>query len=193
MPSSIMNLGKPSSIPPLVIDYGFQGIVNVDNTFISIYLVDKVGRRKLLLQACCQMLVSQFAIGAILATNLSETGMLNKTLTSVVVFPVCTYVMLFAWSWGPLGLLIPSETFLLETRTTDFAFKVGTNKIFTSLIAQVFLDYTLHNASLHFLFSGWIIVMGLFVNFLLPETKGVPIDSMVERVWMHHPIWKRLF
>ncbi|XP_060190933.1 sugar transport protein 8-like [Lycium barbarum] len=35
------------------------GLVNVGNTFVSIYLIDKVGRRKLLLQACCQMLISQ--------------------------------------------------------------------------------------------------------------------------------------
>lgn len=35
------------------------GLVNVCSTFVSIYAVDKVGRRKLLLQACCQMLVSQ--------------------------------------------------------------------------------------------------------------------------------------
>ncbi|WMV53160.1 hypothetical protein MTR67_046545 [Solanum verrucosum] len=91
------------------------GIVNVGSTFVSIYLVDKVGRRKLLLQACCQMLISQLAIGAILLTSLSETGTLNRTLAAIVVLRVCTYVMSFAWSWGPLGWLIPSETFPLET------------------------------------------------------------------------------
>lgn len=35
------------------------GLVNVGSTFVSIFLVDKVGRRKLLLQACVQMLISQ--------------------------------------------------------------------------------------------------------------------------------------
>lgn len=34
--------------------------------------------------------------------------------------------------------------------------------------------------------------MGLFVLFLLPETKSVPIDVMVERVWKRHPVWKKL-
>ncbi|KAG5620940.1 hypothetical protein H5410_006158 [Solanum commersonii] len=149
------------------------GIVNVGSTFVSIYLFDKVGRRKLLLQACCQMLISQLAIGAILVTkykrdyrrklllqaccqmlisqlaigailvtSLSETGTLDRTLTIIVVLLVCTYVMSFAWSWGPLGWLIPSETFPLETRTTGFAFAVSTNMLFTSIIAQLFL--TIH-------------------------------------------------
>ncbi|KAH0729078.1 hypothetical protein KY289_000266 [Solanum tuberosum] len=170
------------------------GIVNVGSTFVSIYLVDKVGRRKLLLQACCQMLISQLAIGAILVTSLSETGTLNRTLAAIVVLLVCTYVMSFAWSWGPLGWLIPSETFPLETRTTGFAFAVSTNMLFTSIIAQLFLTMLCTmKAYIFFFFSGWIVVMGLFVFFFLPETKGVPIDSMVERVWMQHPIWKRLF
>ncbi|TMW85674.1 hypothetical protein EJD97_022732 [Solanum chilense] len=170
------------------------GIVNVGSTFVSIYLVDKVGRRKLLLQACCQMLISQLAIGAILLTSLSDTGTLNKTLALIVVVLVCTYVMSFAWSWGPLGWLIPSETFPLETRTTGFAFAVSTNMLFTSIIAQLFLTMLCTmKAYIFFFFSGWIVVMGLFVYFFLPETKGVPIDSMVERVWMQHPIWKRLF
>ncbi|KAH0724385.1 hypothetical protein KY285_000225 [Solanum tuberosum] len=202
---SLKNLLKPASIPPLVIDMGFKanasllssvitGIVNVGSTFVSIYLVDKVGRRKLLLQACCQMLISQLAIRTILVTSLSETGTLNRTLAAIVVLLVCTYVMSFAWSWGPLGWLIPSESFPLETRTTGFAFAVSTNMLFTSIIAQLFLTMLCTmKAYIFFFFFGWIVVMGLFVFFFLPETKGVPIDSMVERVWMQHPIWRRLF
>ncbi|KAG5613747.1 hypothetical protein H5410_013571 [Solanum commersonii] len=170
------------------------GLVNVGSTFVSIYLVDKIGRRKLLLQACCQMLISQLAIGAILVTNLEETGTLDRKLAAIVVFLVCTYVMSFAWSWGPLGWLIPSETFPLETRTAGFAFAVSTNMLFTSLIAQAFLTMLCTmQAYIFFFFSGWIVAMGLFVIFFLPETKGVPIDSMVERVWMQHPVWKKFF
>ncbi|MCD7455060.1 Sugar transport protein 8 [Datura stramonium] len=170
------------------------GLVNVGSTFVSIYLVDKVGRRKLLLQSCCQMLISQLAIGAILVTNLEETGTLDRKLAAIVVLLVCTYVMSFAWSWGPFCWLIPSETFPLETRTAGFAFAVSTNMLFTSLIAQAFLTMLCKmQAYIFFFFSGWIVVMGLFVIFFLPETKGIPIDSMVERVWMQHPVWKKFF
>ncbi|XP_009795520.1 sugar transport protein 8-like [Nicotiana sylvestris] len=170
------------------------GLVNVGATFVSIYAVDKLGRRKLLLQACCQMLISQLAIGGILSVNLKETGTLDRTLAAIVVVLVCTYVMSFAWSWGPLGWLIPSETFPMETRTAGFAFAVSTNMLFTSLIAQAFLTMLCKmQAYIFFFFSAWIVVMGLFVIFLLPETKGVPIDSMVEDVWKKHPVWKKLF
>ncbi|XP_059632527.1 sugar transport protein 8-like [Cornus florida] len=169
------------------------GIVNVGSTFVSIIFVDKLGRRKLLLQACVQMLICQVAIGSILHVHLKATGStLDKGLAAVVVVLVCLYVMSFAWSWGPLGWLIPSETFPLETRTAGFAFAVSTNMLFTFIIAQAFLSMLCHmKAFIFFFFSAWIFIMGMFVLFLLPETKGVHIDSMADKVWKQHPVWKK--
>ncbi|KAK6139060.1 hypothetical protein DH2020_027183 [Rehmannia glutinosa] len=149
------------------------GLVNVGATFVSVYTVDKFGRRKLLLQACVQMFVSMVAIGGILLVHLKPTGSLDKGLAAVVVILVCTFVMSFAWSWGPMGWLIPSEIYPIETRASGFAIAVSTNMIFTFLIAQAFLTMMCHmKAYIFFFFSAWIVAMGLFVLFLLPETKG---------------------
>ncbi|KAF7146131.1 hypothetical protein RHSIM_Rhsim04G0205600 [Rhododendron simsii] len=168
------------------------GSVNVLSTCVSIYAVDKCGRRVLLLQACFQMLISQVAIGVILLVFLNNTGTMNSSLAIVVVILVCTFVSSFAWSWGPLGWLIPSETFPLETRTAGFAFAVSSNMLFTFLIAQVFLSMLCKmRAYIFFFFSAWILAMGIFVYFLVPETKGVPIDAIAERVWKQHPVWKK--
>ncbi|RZC73518.1 hypothetical protein C5167_048999 [Papaver somniferum] len=93
------------------------GLVNVFSTLVSIKTVDKFGRRALLLQACCQMFITQTVIGIILLSDLKSTGSLGHIEAIVVVLLVCLFVMSFAWSWGPLGWLIPSETFPLETRT----------------------------------------------------------------------------
>ncbi|KAF2285377.1 hypothetical protein GH714_003316 [Hevea brasiliensis] len=60
------------------------GLVNVISTLVSIYAVDKIGRRKLLLQACVQMFISQVAIGIILILKLSATGSLSKPLAIIV-------------------------------------------------------------------------------------------------------------
>lgn len=137
--------------------------------------------------------VMQTTIGGMLLVHLKATSnTLTTTQAGFVVFLVCLFVMAFAWSWGPLGWLIPSETFPLETRTAGFAFAVSSNMFFTFLIAQAFLSMMCHmRAYIFFFFAGWILVMGLFALFLLPETKGVPIDVMVERVWKKHPVWKR--
>ncbi|KAE8655045.1 Sugar transport protein 13 [Hibiscus syriacus] len=168
------------------------GIVNVFGTLVSIGTVDKFGRRELLLQACVQMFGSQIAIGAILLHYLHATDSLTKNLAIMVVVLVCLYVMAFAWSWGPLGWLIPSETFPLETRTAGFAFAVSSNMLCTFIIGQAFLSMLCHmRAFIFFFFAAWIFAMGAFVLFLLPETKNVPIDAMVYTVWNKHPAWKR--
>ncbi|KAL0457234.1 UNVERIFIED_CONTAM: Sugar transport protein 8 [Sesamum latifolium] len=141
------------------------GLVNVGATFVSIYAVDKVGRRKLLLQASVQMFISQVAIGAILVTHLKATGTLDKVLAAIVVVLVCTFVMSFAWSWGQWD---------------------GSFLAFLSMLCHM-------RAYIFFFFSAWILIMGLFVVFLLPETKGVPIELVEERVWKQHPVWKKFF
>ncbi|XP_030470499.1 sugar transport protein 8-like [Syzygium oleosum] len=168
------------------------GLVNVFSTLVSIYTVDWAGRRILLLEACVQMFLTQTVVGLILLIDLKTTGSLNHVEAVIVVVLVCIFVMGFAWSWGPLGWLIPSETFPLETRTAGFAFAVSSNMLFTFIIAQAFLSMLCHmRAGIFFFFAAWILVMGLFTLFFVPETKGVPIDSMVEKVWKQHWFWKR--
>ncbi|KAJ6430031.1 hypothetical protein OIU84_021444 [Salix udensis] len=170
------------------------GLVNVLSTFVSVVLVDRVGRRALLLEACVQMFITQCIIGGILMKDLKITGNLPSGDALVVVIMVCVFVAGFAWSWGPLGWLIPSETFPLETRTAGFSFAVSSNMLCTFVIAQAFLSMLCHMRSgIFFFFAAWIVVMGLFALFLLPETKGVPVDEMVDRVWKQHWFWKRFF
>ncbi|CAL5089289.1 unnamed protein product [Urochloa decumbens] len=170
------------------------GGVNVASTVVSIVLVDRVGRRKLLLEACAQMLVAQVAVGGIMLAHVRADGTPGDGWAVGLVVLICVYVSSFAWSWGPLGWLIPSETFPLETRTAGFSFAVSSNMLFTFLIAQAFLSMMCAmRAYIFFFFAGWIVVMGTFVLVLLPETKGVPIDEMVDRVWRRHWFWKRCF
>lgn len=134
----------------------------------------------------------QTVIGVLLLLHLQPTGSLNHAEAIIVVVLVCVFVMGFAWSWGPLGWLIPSETFPLETRTSGFACAVSSNMLFTFIIAQAFLSMLCHmRAGIFFFFAIWILLMGLFTLFFLPETKGVPVDLMVERVWKQHWFWKR--
>ncbi|KAM0952035.1 putative sugar/inositol transporter, major facilitator, sugar transporter [Dioscorea sansibarensis] len=168
------------------------GVVNVLSTIVSVVFVDKVGRRKLLLEACGQMLIAQITIGGILAGTLHDNNTLGKGLAVAVVVLVCFFVSGFAWSWGPLGWLIPSETFPLETRTAGYAFAVSSNMLFTFLIAQAFLSMLCQMKSgIFFFFAAWIIIMAVFVIFMLPETKGIPMEEMTDRLWKQHWYWKR--
>ncbi|CAN6360213.1 unnamed protein product [Urochloa humidicola] len=107
---------------------------------------------------------------------------------------VGTFVSSFAWSWGPLCWLIPSEMFPLETRATGQSVAVCANLLFTVVTAQASLSMLcrLKHAIFAF-FAVWNVVMSLFVLLFVPETKNVPIEEMTERVWKKHWFWKRFF
>uniref|UniRef100_A0A1J3DPS3 Sugar transport protein 13 n=1 Tax=Noccaea caerulescens TaxID=107243 RepID=A0A1J3DPS3_NOCCA len=169
------------------------GAVNVLSTVVSIYSVDKVGRRALLLEAGVQMFFSQVVIAVILGIKVKDhSESLSKGIAILVVVMICTYVAAFAWSWGPLGWLIPSETFPLETRSAGQSVTVCINLLFTFIIAQAFLSMLCHfKFGIFIFFSSWVLVMSVFVMFLLPETKNVPIEEMTERVWKKHWFWAR--
>jgi hypothetical protein len=121
----------------------------------------------------------------------SGHGDLSKGYSTLVVVVICIFVAAFAWSWGPLGWLVPSEIFPLEIRSAGQSITVSMNLLFTFVIAQAFLAMLCHfKFGIFLFFAGWVVVMTLFVYFFLPETKNVPIED-ISRVWMKHWFWRR--
>lgn len=169
------------------------GSVNVLSTLVSIYAVDQVGRRLLLLEAGVQMFVSLGMITFFLRWHVTDnSGVLGHGTALLLVVMICAYVAAFAWSWGPLAWLIPSEAFQLETRSAGQSVTVCVNLLFTFLIAQASLSMLCHlQWGIFSFFSGWVLVMTVFVFFFLPETENVPIEEISEKVWKKHWFWKR--
>ncbi|KAL0398675.1 UNVERIFIED_CONTAM: Sugar carrier protein C [Sesamum radiatum] len=90
------------------------GSVNVVATAVSIYCVDKWGRRYLFLEGGIQMLICLIAVAVCVALKFGvdgNPGEIPEWYAIVVVAFICVYVAGFAWSWGPLGWLVPSEIF----------------------------------------------------------------------------------
>ncbi|XXG86744.1 hypothetical protein AAC387_Pa11g1576 [Persea americana] len=169
------------------------GLVNVLATLVSIVTVDRYGRRFLFMEGGTQMLICQVAIGVIIGLKIgaSGTGTLTKVDADVVLFLICAYVAAFAWSWGPLGWLVPSEIFPMEVRSAGQSITVAVNLLFTFFIAQAFLTMLCHlKFGLFFLFAGFVLLMTIFIFVLLPETRGVPIEEM-HMVWRQHWFWKK--
>ena len=135
----------------------------------------------------------QIAIGVILGLKfgISGEGTLSKTNADIVLFLICAYVAAFAWSWGPLGWLVPSEISPLEIRSAGQSVNVSVNMLFTFFIGQLFLSMLCRmKFGLFFFFAGFVVVMTLFIFFFLPETKNIPIEDM-NRVWKKHWFWGR--
>lgn len=168
------------------------GVVGVTFTFMSMVLSDRFGRKVLFLSGGIVMFVSQVIVGAIMAAQLGDQGSLNKGYAYLMVTLVCIYVAGFAWSWGPLGWLVPSEIFPLEIRSAGQSITVAVNFLLTGVVAQTFLAMLCHMKSgLFFFFAGWLIIMTVFVYMFLPETKNIPIEK-IDQVWRDHWFWKRI-
>ncbi|XP_020239862.1 sugar transport protein 1 [Cajanus cajan] len=169
------------------------GACNAVATLVSIASVDKFGRRTLFLLGGAQMFVCQMLITVAIAYKFGingNPGVLPTWYAIAVVVAICVYVAGFAWSWGPLGWLVPSEIFPLEVRSAAQSINVSTNMIFTFAIAQIFTAMLCHMKFGLFIFFGvFVVVMNIFIYKLLPETKGVPIEEM-HCVWQQHPYWK---
>ncbi|EOY33793.1 Major facilitator superfamily protein, putative [Theobroma cacao] len=90
---------------------------------------------------------------------------------------ICFFVNNYAWSSVPIGWLIASEIFPLEI---------------TFIIAQAFMTMLCYmRANIFFIFAAILSTMTIGVIAILPETKAIPLDEMVERAWMQHWFWKR--
>ncbi|KAI3707040.1 hypothetical protein L6452_25211 [Arctium lappa] len=170
------------------------GIVNSLATLVSIFTVDKVGRRALFLEGGIQMLICQAIITVAIGWKFGlqgNPGELEKWYSILVVVAICVYISAFAWSWGPLGWLVPSEIFPLEIRSAAQSVNVSVNMIFTFFIAQIFLEMLCaFRFGLFIFFMFWVLVMTIFIHKYLPETKGIPIEEMAG-IWKQHPFWKR--
>lgn len=121
--------------------------------------------------------------------GVSGEGSFSKGLGNLALILICVYVAAFAWSWGPLGWLVPSEIFPLEIRSAGQSINVSINMFFTFIIGQLFLSMLCSmKFGLFFFFGGWVLIMTTFVYFFVPETKNVPIEEM-NRVWKNHWFW----
>jgi len=184
-----IGFGDDASLMSAVI----TGLVNMFATVVSIVTVDRLGRRALFLQGGTQMFISQIVVGTLIALQFGTAGVgeMSKGNAMLLVLFICLYVAGFAWSWGPLGWLVPSEVFSLEIRSAGQSIAVCVNMTLTFIIGQAFLSMlcTL-KFGLFYFFAGWMFVMTAFVALFLPETKGVAIEEM-NLVWSQHWFWGR--
>ncbi|KAH7524398.1 hypothetical protein FEM48_Zijuj06G0115000 [Ziziphus jujuba var. spinosa] len=183
-----VGLGNDSALIAAII----LGVCHLSSIAVSAFLVDRFGRRLLFMVGGIQMCLSEVAVASVLAaTTGSGTRQISEGYAILVLVLMCTYVVGYGLSWGPLSWLISSEIYPLKIRTTSQSINVAIYYGVTFLVAQFFLTMLCHFKFGAFLFyAGWIAVMTIFVALFLPETKGIPLDSM-HAVWERHWFWRR--
>jgi sugar porter (SP) family MFS transporter len=169
------------------------GAVNVGSTIIAIILVDRLGRKGLFLEGGIQMFICFVVVAAVMGTGFNKTtgAIPNGSAAAILAFE-CLFTAGFAWSWGPLGWLVPSEIHNIETRSLGQSITVCVNFLFSFIIGQCYLTMLCKMEwGTYVFFAFWVAVMTFYAMFFLPETKGVPIEEMAF-VWRRHWFWARV-
>jgi SP family galactose:H+ symporter-like MFS transporter len=155
------------------------GLVNVLLTLAAMALIDRVGRRPLLLCSLGGMGLGLVMLG--LAFALPQLG---GVLGWLAVLSLMVYVGSFAVGLGPVFWLMLSEIYPLRLRGR--AMSVGTlaNWAANLLVALSFLTLTqvLGKSATFWLYAGITVASWLFAFFLVPETMGKTLEQ-IEAHW----------
>lgn len=151
------------------------GIINVSFTIIALPLIDRWGRRPLLLLGLTGMFISLAAMGIAFHFQGSLPSLKWIAVGSMVLYIAC-----FAMSLGPIMWLVISEIFPLEIRGMGVSAAVSVSWGFNMLVALTFLTLIdLFGASGTFwIYAGLCIFGWLFVYLAIPETKGCSLEQI---------------
>ncbi|CEL61895.1 putative glucose transporter rco-3 OS=Neurospora crassa (strain ATCC 24698 / 74-OR23-1A / CBS 708,71 / DSM 1257 / FGSC 987) GN=rco-3 PE=3 SV=2 [Rhizoctonia solani AG-1 IB] len=156
-------------------------VVNVGMTLPGIYLVDKAGRRSLLLIGAAGMLICEFLVAIIGVTISTE----NQAGQKVLIAFVCIYIAFFASTWGPIAWVVTGEIFPLNIRAKAMSMSTASNWLWNFGIGYA-TPYLVNsgpgNANLgvkvFFIWGGTCVGCFLFTFFLIPETKGLSLEQI---------------
>jgi MFS transporter, SP family, sugar:H+ symporter len=158
-----------------------SSIINIIGTFIAIALVDRIGRRPLLLIGSAGMTVSlAVASWAFGYARETESGV---TLTgfqgAAALVAANLFVLFFALSWGVVVWVLLGEMFPNRIRAAALSVAAAAQWVANWLVTVTFPALADWNLSLTYLgYAGFAALSFLFVAFLLDETKGRELEEM---------------
>lgn len=156
--------------------YVFQVIlasVNVLASFPGIFLVDRAGRRPVLLYGAAIMLIGQIVVGSVSLAYPDSTMAGNVLITFT-----CIFVAAFAISWGPVAWVVCGETFPI--RLSGLCVTLGTGANWLSNLAIALIAPQIQakiGTGICFVWAGCLALAFAFAFFCVPETKGMSIEQ----------------
>jgi sugar porter (SP) family MFS transporter len=153
------------------------GAVNVVMTIFSMWLIDRKGRRPLLLAGIAGMAVTLGLLGVVFHVSHQSAGM-----AWLAVISMMAYVGSFAISLGPIFWLLISEIYPLKIRNSAEGLAATFNWGANLLVTLTFLTLVeMLGPSLTFWVYGLCaIAAGLFSYYFVPETKGRTLEEIEE-------------
>ncbi|KAK2595639.1 hypothetical protein QQS21_006610 [Conoideocrella luteorostrata] len=157
---------------------GVYGIVNTLSTLPAVFLIDKVGRRPLLMCGAFGTFVSLVIVGAIIGVYGSELQTHKAAAWTGIAF-IYIYDVNFSYSFAPIGWVLPSEIFNLGSRSKAMAITTSTTWMCNFIIGLVTPDMLEKIGwGTYIFFAGFCLIAIAFTYFCVPETKGKSLEDM---------------
>lgn len=165
--------------------------VNVASTFPGLYMVEKLGRRNLLLLGAVGMCVCQY----IVAITGTVSGTTDLPAQRAAIAFVCIYIFFFASSWGPVAWVVTGEIFPLKARAKCLSMTTASNWLLNWAIAYAtpyMVDEKGANlqSKVFFVWGTFCFICIAFVFLMIYETKGLTLEQVDELYGVVGKAWK---
>ncbi len=155
-------------------------VVNILTTLIAIALIDKIGRKPLLLIGSTGMAVTLATMAIIFgtATQVNGTPQLGDATGPIALIAANLFVVAFGMSWGPVVWVLLGEMFPNRIRAAALGLAAAGQWTANWLITVSFPTLS-HSLGLAYgFYAVCAILSGLFVWKWVMETKGVSLEDM---------------
>lgn len=152
----------------------YLGLANLICTLLAMTVIDKFGRKKLLIIG---------SIGTCIFLALTAQSLYGvATANGNVIFYLIGFIAFFAFSQGAVIWVFISEIFPNSVRSQGGALGSSTHWIMAAIISWIFpviLEKVPEGASYSFIFcSAMMVLQLLFIWRVLPETKGKSLEQI---------------
>eukprot|EP00250_Pteridium_aquilinum_P010961 c19748_g3_i1 orf=157-2505(-) len=152
-------------------------LISLPCILVAMKLMDKMGRRTILLRTIPILIA---ALLALIIINIVPAS--DSIFASVSVISVVVYVALFVMGFGPIPNMLCAEIFPTRVRGVCFGICQAAMWITEILVTEVFpvLDDSIGVAGTFAFFAGFCVISWIFIFLKVPETKGMPLEVIVE-------------
>lgn len=151
---------------------GLNALVYLASTIPPWFLVDRWGRKPILMSGGLSMGACLMLISLVMWLDVASTPLL-------VVLLVIIYNASFGYSWGPLGFLIPPEVYPLSVRSKGVSLSTATNWLANYVVGQLTPILKESIGWVMYLFPATSCILSVMtVAYFYPETKGVELEDI---------------
>lgn len=168
------NSGLDSSIATIIV-----GVMQVLGTLVASIVVDKLGRRILLLVSVASMSVCTILLGVFFFLNDRNPADVEN-LGWLPIVSLSIFIVMFSVGFGPIPWLMIGEMFTPDVKGIAASLAGAFNWILAFVITKTFLNIreAIGIGETFWLFAGMSALGTVFVFFLVPETKNKTLSEV---------------